>query len=67
MQKTSIELNILAKEWVENAKTLQLEVAKNGKELRERKLLDYYHKELAKDNVKVIKKKNKILAMIMKK
>jgi len=42
-------------------------VIENGKELREKELLDYHHEELIGEDQKMIKKKNKILAGIRKK
>lgn len=56
-----------AEEWVEKAKKLWENVIKNGKEMREKELLDYHHEEILGDDQEIIKKKKRILAGIKKK
>ena len=56
-----------AEEWLEKAKRLQNEVVEKGKEMREKELLDYHHEEIIGEDVKLIKKRKKILAGIKKK
>jgi len=56
-----------AEEWVEKAKELWENVIKNGKEMREKELLDYHHEEILGDDQEIIKKKKRILAGIKKK
>ena len=56
-----------AEEQLEEAKRLQKEVVEKGKEMREKELLDYYREEIIGEDVKLIKKRKKILAGIKKK
>ena len=56
-----------AEEWLEKAKRLWKEVVEKGKEMREKELLDYHHEEIIGEDVKLIKKRKKILAGIKKK
>ena len=64
MQHVAIQTREEAQEWVEKAKILWAEVVENGKEMREKELLDYHHEEIIGDDVKLIKKKKRILAGI---
>ena len=63
------EINTIqeAEEWVENAKESWEEVVKNGKEMREKELLDYHNEEIIGEEPKIIKKKKRIIAGIKKK
>jgi len=67
MVNTSIESLEEAEEVVKQAKSEWENVIKNGKELREKELLDYHHEEIIGDSVKAIKKKKKVIAGIKRK
>ena len=56
-----------AEEWVDKAKESWENVVKNGKEIREKELLDYHHEEIIGDDIKMIKKRKRIVAGIKKK
>ena len=66
MMHVHIETEEMAKDQAQKSKEAQDKVKGNGKELREKELLDFHHEELIRDNQKMIKKKNKILAGIRK-
>ena len=57
------EINTIqeAEEWVENAKESWEEVVKNGKEMREKELLDYHNEEIIGEEPKIIKRRNELL------
>ena len=56
-----------AKEGLKDAKTLWDEIVENGREYREKELLDYHPVELTEEGEKLAKKKKKVLAGIRKK
>ena len=54
-------------EQLEKAKRLWNKVIEKDKEMRKKELLDYHHEEIIGDDVKLIKKRKKILARIKNK
>ena len=56
-----------AKEMLQTAKEQWNEVVQNGKEMREKELMDYHTKEIIEEDEKAVKKKQKVLAGIRRK
>ena len=52
------------KELLEEVKRQWIEVVENGKQIREKELLDYHHKEIIGDEIEKIKKRKKIMGRI---